>query len=342
MPKQPTVAFLQMLIGNPAVYALQNSKGVWGPVREPLTAAVLRNHLSHKLTVGTYVVKGDQARTLVFDIDDEEGNTMDMAMEIRKGLLSYGVSPGSIGIEFSGKKGHHVWYVLQRYVDASLLRRLGQAVALLADFKGEVFPKQDKAVDLGNLVKLPGGLHRVSDKENNFVKDFVPVPEYMSRWTQVEAMLPPPVTARSAGGEAHSELDRYPCMEACQNEGARTGSRNIELLQLAVMLRRGGLTPENVALVLAETNLRGDPVDEREFENILASSEKTGPICSQLPADRQCGELCVSSRGLRPWPGRVLRAAEGEGVVLTLVGRTEAGTAIFEHPDTVEVRGRLR
>jgi hypothetical protein len=205
----------------------------------------------------------------------------------------------------------------------------------------EVFPKNAVAHDLGNLFKLPGGIHRVTGNENNFVGD-TPRPMTRAQWATVEALLPPPVMARGSAGP-QSELDRYPCMEACQNEGVQKGSRNIELLQLAVMLRRGGLTEENVRLVVERTNEIGDPVNERELDSILVSSTKTGPICGQLPADRQCGELCVAARGLRPWPGRVLRAAEGEGVVLELVGRTEAGTARFSHPDIAdEARGRLK
>lgn len=340
MARNLTVVDLQTLIGNPNAYAIQQLDGTYLPLRERLTPKILRHHLAHEYTVGTYIVKGDRARTLVFDIDTPGVNSMDVASGIRRVLIdSFRIPPHSVGIEFSGKKGHHVWVVLANYVPASQLRRLGQAVALLADFKGEVFPKQDKTVDLGNLVKLPGGLHRVTGVENNFVGD-TPRPMLRADWGFVEATIPAEQVGHSPSREYRE--DRYPCMETCQQEGALTGSRHMELLQLAVMLRRGGVTEDNVRLIVERTNELSEPMDEREIENILSSAPKTGPVCTSVPQERQCGELCISARGLRPWPGRVLQAGVGEGLVVVLKERTEAGTAVFEHPDCHNIRGTLR
>jgi hypothetical protein len=136
MPPKLTVPYLQQFIGNPAAWAEQMADGTWVPRRSPLNAGVLRKHLSHELTAGTYTNVVDKARTLVLDIDDEP-NTMDVAMALRRVLIdSFKVPASSIGIEFSGKKGHHVIVMLQHYVQAEMLQRLGRAAIALAGAQG--------------------------------------------------------------------------------------------------------------------------------------------------------------------------------------------------------------
>lgn len=86
---------------------------------------VLASHKDTSNTVGTYLLDGDKARTLVFDIDNED-NALEQAQAIREELVRLGFPKRSVGIEFSGRKGYHVWLVLGDYVAAADLRRVGR------------------------------------------------------------------------------------------------------------------------------------------------------------------------------------------------------------------------
>lgn len=329
---KPTLSQLRRLVGNPDAYAVQQVDGSYRPVREPLTDEVLGDHLALVKTVGTYIGHnvddfGALARTLVFDIDDGS----EPPGPIPSCLADLGVPVWSIGVEDSGRKGFHVWMVLQDFVPCADLRRLGRSVSALAGFSGEVFPKQDAVRDLGNLVKLPGGQHMVTGNRNDFIGD-VPRPMAPARWEQVLGQLPPELHARRSASEV-----RFPCLTAIQEEGCQEGSRNIQLFHLAAMLRRAGVSDENTELIVARTNEMGDPLDYEELSGLLESSKQSGPLCNQLPEDRKCGELCLLTRtaGLYTRPGQLRYAAEGENVVVTLSGR-KGRVVEFAHDDIGE------
>jgi hypothetical protein len=131
-------------------------------------------------------------------------------------------------------------------------------------------------------------------------------------------------------------------MEAIQEEGVREGSRNIQLFHLATMLRRAGVSDDNVDLVVRRTNELGDPLDEQELSLLLESSKMSGPLCSSLPEERQCGELCVRARtsGLYTRPGQLRFASDGENVVVTLVGR-KGDVIEFSHDDVGKMKAVL-
>lgn len=342
---KPTVVELSRLVGNPNVYAVQSDDGTaYRPVWEPLTLDVLKKHLAGAFTVGTYighaVEEGTVARTLVFDFDNPDldvarGNTI----SVEAALVKLGVSKVHMGVEFSGRKGYHIWVLLANYHPSPELRRLGRAACFLAQWEGEVNPKQDVVTKLGNLVKLPGGVHRATGKLGEFVTSF-PVPMSDAKWEEVMSGLP----AEQVRARVVSD-NRFPCMEHIQEEGAPVGARNDQLFHLATMLRRSGLTAENVALVLTATNDKmEDPLDDWELSNLLESSRNSGPLCSRLPSDTHCGELCVLERtsGLYSRPGALRWAAPGERVVVEVEEHQEDTTVTVSHPDAKAGKFSLR
>lgn len=343
-----SIVQLRRLVGNPAAYAKQNPDGSWTPVREELTNAVLAGHLGKRYTIGTYVghkdalaFDGTRARTLVLDFDTGDAAVAE-ATAAMAALEDLGCPSSSVGMEFSGKKGYHVWFVLKDYVPNKDLRRLGRAALTLASLplSTEVFPKQDEVTDLGNLVKLPAGKHQVTGQANDFVTPF-PMPCLPATWETILAGLPVEQQARST-----TPVDsRFPCIETIQ-EGVQEGGRNIQLLHLATMFRRHGMTEETLRVVLEHVNGLGDPLDERELEALLHNSARTGPICSQLPQDMQdeCGNHCIKARlqGLSLKPGQLRHAEEDELVVVRVVSR-EDDTVALQHDDlAANARGKVR
>ena len=218
-----SVAKLRRLVGNPDAYAVQHEDGTWHPVREELTDEVLQSHLDQERTIGTYINVADHSHLLVFDIDEPD---LELASQVYTALLEMGIRQP--GIELSGGKGWHVWVVFQDEVMAHELRRIGRVVLAMAGLPAstEVFPKQDMVKDLGNLVKLPDGVHRKTGNENPMTTPYPKaVPVAVLR--HIIEGLPEEVHAKRGVSE-----ERFPCMAAIQEEGCTSGSRNIQLYHL--------------------------------------------------------------------------------------------------------------
>lgn len=143
---------------------------------------VIQSHLRAESTVGSYVLNQDRCKFAVIDVDVYEGDPLQVgwavAQEVRGSLVSLGVPSQSILMEFSGRKGWHVWVLFEELTKASSVRRVlkaavqgagftlaGEATAERSGFGGhlELFPKADDASGaFGNLIKLPFGVHKVT------------------------------------------------------------------------------------------------------------------------------------------------------------------------------------
>lgn len=313
---------VERYVGNPDVYAVQNPDGKgYRPVREPLTDELLDQHTAGVETIGTYVLKYDKARFFVFDIDD--GSLM-MATRLAAACKRLGFHPG---IEHSGRKGYHVWVLLGQWYPAKDVRLVAKHIARVVGFNGEVFPKQDVAVDLGNLIKLPQGVHKATGKRSRWL---TPVPSVTSTFpvavAEAEAAAPPP--------PKHS-FSIYPCLESIQNDPPTDGERNDLMFHFAAHMRRAGLEGDNLeAACYSLNNTFEPPLDDVELESVIRNSEGCGPLCGQLSPKRHCGDKCMTAdrRGLQMRPGQARHSATGEYLVVE-TKRLPDGTLVLEHPD---------
>jgi hypothetical protein len=363
---KPNLVQLKRLVGNPDAYAVQyvtedadgKRQSQWRPVRAKLTDPALRDHLAGNHTLGTYIghkvedegarvpardgnAFSTVARTLVFDLDSGGGEVTDQEMgRIGKALHDLGIPKSAVGEEFSGSKGFHIWVLLQEYRPNSELRRVGRAVLAMADVDCEVYPKQDEVKDLGNLVKLPGGIHQLTGNHNDFIGS-VPMAMPTPAWLRVFDKLPPEQHSRRT-----SPVDnRFPCLEAIQ-DGVSEGGRNIQLFQLGVMMRRAGATDDTVMVILESVNARCEPpLDEDELNTVFENSRTSGPVCGALPERLRdaCGDCCIRERtkGLYARPGQVRHAGVGESVVVR-IGSRVANVVTFEHDDIATAKAALR
>lgn len=329
---------LREFVGNPNAYAEQREDGRYSPNRFVLSDEALTAHLSGEKTLGTYVNVKDQARFVVFDVDTGDDARAEADL-IVAAVLEMGVKSYAVGIEFSGRKGYHVWVMVGGWKDAHELRQFGRAVLALSEVGCEVFPKQDVSHDLGSLVKLPGGKHRVSGMTSEWLTK-VPYSMPDGLWERVVVPnLPVELHGRRF---TTGQSERFPCMDIIQEQGASTGSRNNQLFHLATMLRRAGVSAEYVHSIILDVNEKGDPLDPFELTQLLKSAEDSGPVCDSLPEDRKCGELCIRARtsGLYTRPRQLRHAQNGENVVVTVASR--AGKAVtFEHDDLSQAKGLL-
>ena len=190
------VRFLDRFTGREDVHARQWSdaeRGVgYTPVREPLHVEHLRRHVLGVDTVGIYLLRRDHTvRLFVLDIDvttkslagsltdaTRIGHIRDELRRVttawRQALVDLGFHPV---VEDSAGKGRHLWCLLDAPVDARLVHDFGQrllvhrGVATDAPISVEFFPKQGRLRHdgLGNLVKLPLGVHRRTGRRSCFV-----------------------------------------------------------------------------------------------------------------------------------------------------------------------------
>ncbi|MCY2990758.1 MAG: CRISPR-associated primase-polymerase type A1 [Planctomycetota bacterium] len=179
--------FHTLFSGREGVYARQwvkpSGEGGYSPIQEPLTPAVIRNHLLGTFTVGVYPIRLDSTATffaLDLDIDktalQRAHGDPPYAQSLRDTLRQEGPRLLQVlrGLGFdplfenSGYKGRHYWVFLEQPETAEMLHLFGrlllawQSPLLARGLHLEFFPKQAslKGKGLGNLIKVPLGIHR--------------------------------------------------------------------------------------------------------------------------------------------------------------------------------------
>jgi tetratricopeptide (TPR) repeat protein len=187
-------------------YAMQWSKEDttgYSPANEPLSFQKVARHLEGEITLGIYQLNtASQVKWCAFDVDikkdevtarEDAGKNINfllfqaltVARELRRVVSSRGLKAY---LEFSGFKGYHVWIFFAEFVSAQKAKALMEDMLKQADFgvldkviSVEIFPKQEKLADtgkLGNLVKLPFGIHKKTGRRSYFLDDDdQPVPE---------------------------------------------------------------------------------------------------------------------------------------------------------------------
>lgn len=196
------ITFAHAFAGREAVYARQWSsptgKQGYTPVHEPFTPQVARRHLLGDFTVGIYAIRRDDTvRWIVLDVDIapaelkrvRDGRALEqlrrtthrVALQLVDVCAAEGLEPI---LEDSGNKGRHLWLLLAEPAPAAAAKRAGERLLESAGrldpaVRVEVFPRQARVSredGLGNLVKLPLGIHRVSGRRCHLLRpDGAPV-----------------------------------------------------------------------------------------------------------------------------------------------------------------------
>lgn len=188
--------FLRLFAGREDVFARQwadRSTGRQGyvPVRRPMTQGDVSEHLKGQKTYGIYLLdSAGKVGLAVIDADlkaDFRSKSLSAAdrhqLKRERGYMVQRIKEaahragGPPVIEYSGGKGYHFWFFYDSRVPAGAAKDFvqwikDQTAPDLRMFNLEVFPKQRQlsGKGLGNLVKLPLGVHRATGKRSVFLE----------------------------------------------------------------------------------------------------------------------------------------------------------------------------
>ncbi|MGB9698110.1 MAG: CRISPR-associated primase-polymerase type A1 [Thermodesulfobacteriota bacterium] len=189
------IHFATLFSGREAVYARQwvSPTGNTGytPVQEPFTMQVAKNHILGHYTVGIYQLRLDNTVNFIaFDVDIAKSaiargitdqkvwqRQVQSAHKFACQLLDISASYElPFYLEDSGFKGRHLWLFLERPIPAKAAKRFAEGLVshLSPPPPGvhlEIFPKQSyvSGEGLGNLIKLPLGIHRKTGRRGLFI-----------------------------------------------------------------------------------------------------------------------------------------------------------------------------
>lgn len=259
----------------------------------PITDEVIGRHLLGEQTVGVYSTREDNTvKWLCIDVDEENTSiVMDIALRV---VARFGKR--SCLVEFSGRRGYHIWLFFSKPVQAQDAWLLGNI--LTGPHNLEIYPRQGSVKGLGNLVKLPLGVQQKTKKWCLFqTPAFQP---YADQWEAlknvklIDDLGELPVVKQFL---APKKGDRsIPCMSNMMMEGLIEGARDSGLFRLACHWRSNSI-PEDLALVLAhEVNRRGsEPLDTYTVEEKVASAYAKGYSffpCQERTLDSYCESSC--------------------------------------------------
>ncbi|MBF2053912.1 MAG: hypothetical protein IGS03_10680 [Candidatus Sericytochromatia bacterium] len=186
-------------------WASRDGRSGYTPIPQPLTPRRIQSHLAGSETLGVYCLRSDgTVNFMALDLDitkaslEEAQVSVVRARNLKASLQAttqkLAESLNSLGfkplIENSGYKGRHLWVLFVEPVPAEiahlfgslLLRRIHHQHLVPIDFHLEFFPKQGELKSkkgLGNLIKLPLGIHQKSGRRSLFLE---PAGEIIKDW----------------------------------------------------------------------------------------------------------------------------------------------------------------
>lgn len=292
-------------------------------VNVPITDRVLNAHLTGARTIGVYQLDdADTVRWICFDIDKDKlleedlpaevihENAKETARQVARACQQFGFTPL---VEDSGNRGFHVWLFTEPTFLANKARAVGQLilgeVEVLPGLHIELFPKQVSAKSLGNLVKLPLGIHRKSERRAQFVdRHFQPLDDQFAalertpriREEMVDILLASAgVVLEPIRRETSLNLDKWTpvCFHTMLDRGISDGARDIGTFKLACYLRDKGLPLWMAEKLLLDWDeeLNNPPLGTVLIQSKVDSAYSDGYSwfpCGEYSLDRYCSSSC--------------------------------------------------
>lgn len=169
---------IELFVHRTDVFSTQQKSGAYFPIRRPITKEDIEKHLSGEITIGVYCLDTDNTvKWACVDIDGDKSITPEenkrlMFPEANVVYNTFKDFPRML--EFSGRKGYHIWIFFKPRVTADYAQKLVRARLNRVELNHhEVFPKQtelNESRKYGNLVKLPLALHKKTGLRSEIIK----------------------------------------------------------------------------------------------------------------------------------------------------------------------------
>ncbi|MBT9147958.1 MAG: hypothetical protein DDT32_01727 [Syntrophomonadaceae bacterium] len=175
-PLNAAGSILSLFDGRQDCFGEQADNGAYYTQKKKLTQREIEKHLLGEKTIGVYLLKKGRVTFAALDFDSKGPQAKEAILYCQRWLNGWAIPSF---IEPSGNKGLHLWVFFKDWVSADKVRKvLFYLLESLESDTGisepeghpiEIFPKQSGGVDLGNLIKLPFGIHRVTGKRTRFI-----------------------------------------------------------------------------------------------------------------------------------------------------------------------------
>jgi hypothetical protein len=282
----------KIFVSREDTYAEQRVTG-YIRIEHTLTLEVLEEHLSGKITAGTYQIepKNQTVKWLCFDIDPERTKDPRAIAYTLAGIAREAFTQDSVLVEASRwpDPSFHVWVLFEPPIKAKIARFLGQKLLSLMKDEGrliELFPKQESVGSdgFGSLVKIPLAFHQREKKWSCFIdtstgnkidpNELMKVVHGCSLPDKDLAQIPEEeVTFKRGPNEEAYVGENPPCIKRLFL-GVSEGQRNEYAIRLASYLINFKKLPEDRAeKILKEWNEKNKPpLDKEELRNIIKSA----------------------------------------------------------------------
>lgn len=153
-------------------YAEQNPRGGYTRIEKQITDNDIQEHLEGKKTIGLYqLYPTSEVKWICFDFDGERLQDQEQYAKNLYMKLAHTYHVEAMLMEFSGKKGYHIWVFIEP-IDAASAKYWAEEISENGNVH-EIFPKQTNIEKdkFGNLVKLPLGIHQVTGKRTTLYNE---------------------------------------------------------------------------------------------------------------------------------------------------------------------------
>lgn len=227
--------FCELFVGREDTYAEEYmaQRRVVEQKNEPLTEEIVREHLSGRRTIGTYVQRPNStAKYLVIDIDVSKKIFLKYSMEspeftqYMKQCAQTAAETlkalGRLGLrgcaEYSGCRGYHIWIFFTEWIPVRYIQALSQIITeqikevQMEEISVEYFPddKKLRAGKAGQSIKLPLGMHLGSGFYSYFLDENLQAVTDPSAWMKDLARFSLPALKRIIGMHGGQKKENPP------------------------------------------------------------------------------------------------------------------------------------
>jgi|GEM_PF-1022178 len=163
---------------------LHEGKLTYWKLSRSFTDRDILNHFTGNRTFGVYVTSpNNTCRFTAHDVDipktssindETQKEVKNKTLRLKVAAMNLGIRKNQIIVEFSGRRGYHVWLFFENEIPCYQAYSLAKLIRSKSSVDCEFFPKQDRidpVTGLGSAIKLPFGIHKATSQRSVIVDE---------------------------------------------------------------------------------------------------------------------------------------------------------------------------